>query len=119
MSSHPITPKCALMFHASDEKPLTQISLLKEDNRLSFLPSEWEELYGSLPHLLDDASAYIGDGAWRTDDEADDNYDFVWPDDGWNDESVFVNIVSNSRYVPLTFFFVYSQKGSLISLALC
>lgn len=86
MSNHRITPKCALVFHASDEKPLTKISLLKEDNRLSFLLSEWQELYDSFPYLLDDASAYIGDGAWRKDEEPDDNYDFVWPDDGFKAE---------------------------------
>ena len=82
MSNHRLTLKCALVFHASDEESLTKVSLLKEDNRLSFLLSEWKELYDSFPYLLDDASAYIGDGAWRTDEEADDNYDFVWPDDG-------------------------------------
>ena len=86
MSDYHITPKCALMLHSSDEKPLSMVSLLKEDNRLSFLLEDWKEFYASLPYLLDDASTYICNGPWREDDEPDENYDFIWSNDGPKDE---------------------------------
>ena len=82
----PLLPKCAIVLHASDEKPLSRVSLLKDDNRLTLFLDEWKEFYASLPFLLDDASSYICNGPWRTDDECDGNYDFVWPDDGFKKE---------------------------------
>ena len=82
----PLMPRCAIVLHSSDEKPLSRVSLMKEDNRLTLLLDEWKEFYASLPYLLDDASAYICNGPWRTDDECDDHYDFVWPGDGPKDE---------------------------------